>query len=233
MRQGLHRALTSRTVLVLAALLFVAGAIGVVGVTSASFTAETKNQTSTVVGGWVGEASALQTPVATAYDAALGWTAATHVGTLTDQLLLGVDRGTTANCTGASYSTLTNVGTSGRIGTGTSLTPTGDWSGGGIGSLNGHYYCFQLKSYDDNWVSTGAAFPVVHLGLFPISVTFANGGTAGRADIGDTITIVFNQNVAASSLPSGTFDVCINKSNSGLILIGDTSGCNNGSDTYT
>lgn len=221
MKRGLRRAATSRRVVILALLLLV---VGPVGGTYAYFNASTVNQTSAFAGGWVGEATGLGTPAAVGLDASLSWTKATHVDTVTAQTLYGVDRGSTSNCIGATFGA---GGTS--AGTGTSYTTTGNGS-----TLNGHYYCYQLKTADNNWVSSGTVFPVAHLGLFPTSITIdgSAGAQATRADPGDTITIVFNQSVATASLPASgaQIDVCFVSS---TVIIGDTAGCAGTSDGST
>jgi hypothetical protein len=219
MKRALRRAASSRRLFVLAALLLV---VAPVGGTWAFFAADTTSATSQFTGGWVGEASGLSTPTVTGLDASMNWTKATHLDTLTSQTLTYADQNTSSTCNGASYSN-----SIGSIGTVASYTTSGFTS-----ALNGHYVCFKLVSNDNNWSSSGVVFPIVHLGLFPIAYASANGGTLNQADANDTITITFDQNLAASSLPASgsTIDVCFLAT---MIVVGDTSGCSNTSDAYT
>lgn len=220
MKRALRRAATSRRLLLLSALLLIAAPAGG---TWAFFSADTTSAASQFTGGWVGEASSLSTPSPVGLDASMSWQQAVHLDALTGQTLTYADQGTTSSCTGASYSN-----TIGNIGTGGSYTTSGFTS-----ALNGHYVCFKLVSNDNNWASSGVVFPVAHLGLFPTSYSSANGGSSGQADAGDTITIVFNQSLAASSLPAQSpsyIDVCFLST---MVVVGDTSGCSSTSDSYT
>jgi hypothetical protein len=140
---------------------------------------------------------------------ALSWS----VGTLgTGYSLLGVANGSSSNCSSASFAALTTVnGLATVLYNDSRFTPQGTW------------YCYELKtSAGTNWTSSGSnPTAAVQLGLVATSVVAANGGTSGKLDQGDTLTITFNQPVTPGSGPSGTNTVCITGNND-TIMVGST-----------
>lgn len=109
--RSLRRLWRSPWVFAAAAVLFASG-LTAGGVTLASFTAETENQTATAAGGWLGAANALTATVSTTsgYNGELAWSPATHG--LDGQQLWGYDNGTTSTCT-TPATTLSAAATSG------------------------------------------------------------------------------------------------------------------------
>ncbi len=164
---------------------------GVPGV-GAIFTADVENQGAAAAGGWIPAPSGLSIDVGgSANDqAALTWTSGASAASpspnpVTGQTLMYADGGSGASASCGSYSPADTVGaatTTDSVGE----TPAADW------------WCFQMVSDSaGSWTSSAVDFPPIQL-LVPISVTIANGGTAGKIDNGDTITITYNQNIKAS-----------------------------------
>jgi hypothetical protein len=199
---------------------------GVVPSTLALFNGETTNAGSALAGGWVVAPSGLTASVS-GNDVSLGWTAGNHG--VAGQRLLGVDNGTTNNCTGVTYAGVANMAAA----TTTSYTHANV----GSGSANGHYYCYQLVSTSTalsslssptGWTAAATVGPM-RVGLVATSVALANHGTGNRVDRNDTITITFNQptNVSGTSIK-----VCA-VTGSNTIYLGDgASSCGSG-DTYS
>lgn len=157
---------------------------GIVGSTSAVFTAQTKNAASGFAGGWVGAPSA-GTVAASGYDMQLAWTPGT-AGPVTGQQLQGVDNGTSSNCTGAAYGALTTLASA-------STSSYTDASRGNT-TNNGNYYCYRLVSTSATVWTASYDLPATQLGLVATAVSVSNGGgTANRIEGGDTITVTFNQ----------------------------------------
>lgn len=216
MRRALIRAASSHALVALVVLLVGAGlaAGALVG-----FSADTQTQTSTFAGGWLAAPTSLQTPVVRGNGATLTWTAATH--DVTAQSIYGTDRGTTNNCTGATYATAFDTGLAANAAT------VDDDRGAGA---SGHWICYQARSEHGSW-SKSANFPsVIQVGLVPTSITVTSNSSGGQSSIGDTIDLIFNQNVAYNG--SSTITVCVFKSPGNVILIGDT-GCGAATDTPT
>jgi hypothetical protein len=186
---------------------------GGIGGTFAIFNAETQNAGSVFAGGWVDPpASVTVTP--SGYDVAFAWTAGTH-GPVTGQKLFGVDNGTNASCNGASVVLLATMA---------SATTASYTDSNRASTLNGHWFCYQLISTSATaW--TGVYSKGLQIGLATTAISIANGSasTGGSIDVGDKITLTFNQktNLAAT----GTKKVCA--VSSGVIILGDTSGGTN------
>jgi hypothetical protein len=182
-----------------------------IGVTSASFSGETKNAGSGFAGGWIDVASA-GTAVAGGYDMTLNWTTPTTPthGPVTGQKLTGVDNGTNSDCTSAAYGALATLASA-------TTNTYSDLSRATL-ATDGDWYCYEIVSTSAT-VWTGIYnLPAAQLGLAATAVSTANksGGVANRIEAGDTITITFNQrtNIAAST----TAKVCVFTNN---IAIGD------------
>jgi hypothetical protein len=157
----------------------------IVGVTSASFSGETRNAGSGFAGGWVG-APAAGTAVARGYDVALAWTPGTH-GPVTGQKLNGLDNGTSSNCTGAVYGLLASLASA----------TTASYTDSSRGTLanDGDWYCYEIMSTSGTAWTAPFDLAAVQLGLVATGVSIANtsGGTVNTLEGGDTITITFNQ----------------------------------------
>lgn len=208
------------TQLLVAALVLIAGA-GLAAGALVGFGADTQTKTSTYAGGWLDAPTALQPPAVSGYGATLTWTPGTH--DLTGQALYGTDRGTTSNCTGATYATQFATGLA------KTLTTTTDNRGA---TANGHWLCYQIQSTRGSW-STGANFSPVQVGLVPVGISVSDGGgNTGQIENSDTITLTFNQNVSYSG--ASTISVCAfqGSGTSGVILLGDT-GCGSATDAAT
>jgi hypothetical protein len=102
------------------------------------------------------------------------------------------------------------------------------------GGTQGTYACYLVRSayaasapsswsVDPGWVSADA-LPTAKtaIGFFASSLTFTNGGAAGRLDTGDTIVITFDQPVAPASI--GTISFLCASVSSGTIYLGVTGG---------
>ena len=127
------------------------------------------------------------------HDVTLGWSPGTNGN---GYQVLGVNNGSSNNCSGASFAGIGSAA-------GTSYTDTGRYS------PQGTWFCYQVKTSYGVWTSVNSdPTAAAQLGVVASSATAANGGTAGRLDPGDTITITFNQPISTGSGPSGTDTVC-------------------------
>ena len=217
----MSRTIRRRVVWLCAALICLSLALGYVrvGGTFAIWQGEATNTGSAFAAGWIGPATGLGTPTPSGYGAGLAWTPGT-AGPVTGQQVYGADGGTGASASCGTYglvATLTSASTS-------SYTPAG------ASTANGHWWCYKLVSTSATAWTASATFTPVRVGLIPTTVAIANGGTAGKIDSNDTITITFNQNVgAATGTKACTFP---GTSGAGTILLGDST-CSTTADTYT
>ena len=215
-RRALRWAGGAVVVLASAALLLSTGPIGG---TLALFNGETENAGSTFAGGWVG-GPASPTATASGYDVALAWTPGTH-GPVTGQQLQGVDNGTSSNCTGAAYSLLATMASA--------TTASYTDSNRGNGTNDGDWFCYAIVSTSATVWTAQTAVPALQLGLAATALSTANGGTAGRIDNNDTITLTFNQRTNV-----GTANILVCVWSSGSIVLGDTTGsCGAAGDAYS
>ena len=217
MRQGaLRRAVEASAVIMAAALLI---GNGVVGSTFALFNGETTNASSAFAGGWVAAASGA-TATASGYDVALAWTPGSQQ--VTNQQILGVDNGTSSNCTGAAYANITSFANN----TSSSYTDSNRGS-----TINGNWFCYEIVNTSPTvWTAT-TILPALQVGLVTSAVQVTNVLTAGSIAKTDTITLTFNQK---TNLTAGTIKVCAFGS-AKTIVIGDTKpgNCGNSGDGYT
>jgi hypothetical protein len=122
--------------------------------------------------------------------------------------VLGVNNGTSSDCSSASYA---NVGTA----SGTSYADTGR------SAPQGTWFCYQVQTSYGSWTSVSSnPTAVAQIGVVATAVSASNGGTAGKLDPGDTITITFNQPISTGTGPSGTNSVCA--INGTTIMLGST-----------
>lgn len=127
------------------------------------------------------------------HDVSLAWSAGTNGN---GYAVLGVANGSSSNCSAASFASIGSAG-------GTSYADTGRYT------PQGTWFCYQVKTSYASWTSVpGNPTAAAQLGVVAASVTVANGGTAGKLDPGDTITVTFNQPISTSTAPSGTNSVC-------------------------
>ena len=188
---------------------------GGVGSTFALWQGQVDNAGSSFGAGWVGAPAGLSAD-ASGYDVDLAWTAGTH-GPVTGQELLGVDNGTDQDCTGAAYDDLGSLSA-----TASSYT---DSNRGGP-STDGDWFCYEVESTSATVWTAQTDPSALQLGLAATAVTVSNGGTAGHVDLGDTITITFNQR---TTVTAGITLACV--FSSGVIVLGDTNVvCSNASD---
>lgn len=245
--KALRRATFRHRILFVALLLFVAGLFGAVGVTSAFFQAELDTKTATFAGGYlaVPTISAVypSTAVSTigGYDGVLVWTNGTDQTTTNNEIqqIFGEDRGSTSNCTGATYGT--TVASSLTSPTTTAVSTYTD-SNRGSGSLNGNWYCYEIVHGWPNTTApawTAAATTNVQIGLAPLSPVVINSGSTGNGTAGsnDTFVIHFNQPVTgAGACGSNNCSAICQFHTTGTgadtTLIGDTT-CSTTSDSYT
>lgn len=204
--RALRRAGGAVVVLAFAALLLSTGPLDN---TLALFNGETENPGSTFAGGWVG-GPASPTATASGYDVALAWTPGTH-GPVTGQQLQGVDNSTSSNCTGAAYSLLATMASA--------TTASYTDANRGNGTNDGDWFCYEIVSTSATVWTAQTAVPALRLGLAATALSIANGGTAGRIDNNDTITITFNQR---TNLGTANIRMCV--WSSGTIVLGDTTG---------
>jgi hypothetical protein len=152
----------------------------------------------------LGAASAL-TGAASGHNVNLSWTAGTNGS---GYAVAAAANGTSTSCTAASFAALTTTA-------GTSVTDTGRFS------PQGTIECYRVTTTYGTWSSqTGNPTVAVRLGVVAQSIAIANGGTAGRLDAGDTITITFNQTITTASGPVAGDNVCT--STGGTIMLGVT-----------
>jgi hypothetical protein len=239
--RALRRARTRYWIVVVAALFFVAGVLGAVGVTSAFFKVGFDTKTATFADGYlaVPTIAAVYPSAATTtiggYDGGLVWTNGTDQTTTANEIqqIFGADQGATSNCTGASYST--TVASSITSPT-TTTTFTYTDSNRGSGSINGDWYCYEVVH---GWPTTTApvwtagATTNVRIGLTPTGVAITSGGGANQVSNNDTIVITYNQPV---TMTSNTFGNVCQFQTEGVILIGDTTcspSSTAGGDAYT
>jgi hypothetical protein len=247
--KALRRARTRYGIFATAALLFIAGVMGAVGVTGAYYRVGFDAKTATFAGGYVAVptigAVYPSTSVSTigGYDGVLVWTNGVDETTTNNEIqqILGADQGSTSNCTGASYSTtVTNSITSPT--TLSTFTYTDSNRATTPSNINGDWYCYEVVHGWPNTTApvwTAAATTNVQIGLAPISVVI-NGGNTGDGTIDksdttagplfhhpDTIVITYNQPVVDSG--AGTNKTVCSFTTGGAILIGDTTACNGGS----
>ena len=145
------------------------------------------------------------TGAASGHDVNLSWTAGTNGN---GYAIAAAANGTSSNCTAASFSALTTTA-------GTSITDTGRFT------PQGTFECYRVTTTYGTWSSQTANPTVaVRLGVVAQSVAVANGGTAGRFDQGDTITITFNQAITTASGPVAANNICTNTG--GTVMLGVT-----------
>ncbi len=186
---------------------------GVPGV-GAVFTADTENSDAVASGGWIPGPSTLSDAVGGAANdqRTLAWTSGASAASpspnpVTGQTLMAADGGSGSSASCGSYSALTTVSAA--------TTSYADSAGAAA-----DWWCYEVLSTSDGpWTSDAVAFSPVRL-FVPISVTLGNGGgTLGKSENGDTITITYNQDVSVK----GTVAVHVCRKQ-GLITIGG--GCN-------
>src|SRR5439155_20902289 len=112
----------------------------------------------------------------------------------------------------------------------TSLTTTASLTYADTGRYTpqGTYECYQVQTTYNTWSSQSSnPTAAAQLGFVAQSVSAANGGTAGKLDQGDTLTITYNQPAnTLTGLITGN-KVCTNAASTGnIIMIGDAiAGC--------
>jgi len=213
-------------VVVAAVLLFAAGLTSV-GVTFASFTAETQNNTSTFAGGWLSPATALAVSP-TGYNAALAWSPGRHG--LDGQQLYGVDNGTSSSCPASigSYSSLATMASA----TTASYTESSTTIDNPRSNVNGHYVCYRMLSTrsGSSWTAT-ASFPATVLGLAPVSVAIAYTTYFNNRFGTATLAITYNQSVAYTG--PATFRVCLAAGPPFTLTLGSSGSCTAGIGTFS
>jgi hypothetical protein len=152
----------------------------------------------------VGAPSGL-TGAASGHDVSLSWTAGTNGN---GYAIDAAANGTSSDCTAAAFSALTAA-------SGTAVTDTGRFT------PQGTFECYRVATtYGTWWSQSGNPTVAVRLGVVAQAVAVANGGTAGRLDQGDTITITFNQAISPASGPIASDTVCTNTV--GTVMLGVT-----------
>lgn len=211
-----------RTAGVLSALALLAGlvlAVGSVTGTFALFSAETENPNAAFAGGWIPPPSGLSDSVTGAANdqLQLSWTSGHSASQpspnpVTGQQLQIADggSGSTASC-----------GAYGDEGSALSATATSATDGGGSVPV-ADWHCYQMVSLSSVGWKTSAEFPAIQL-LVPVSVVFGGNGN-GKLDNGETITITYNQDVAAVAVDKGICQVKGTSAN-GFLVLGFTGTC--------
>ncbi|MBV8480947.1 MAG: hypothetical protein JOY72_11680 [Actinobacteria bacterium] len=232
-----------------AVLLLVAGLVVATGNatgTFATFIAQDNNQASTFSSSWIAPPTSLGTPSiggAAHATVSFAWTSGasftmpnSNPNLVTGQQLLIHDNGASSTCPTSYASGFANEGSA----LGSAATSTTDNPPNSVTASD--YLCYAMESTSTTaspW--TSAAFFSAVLLFVPVAngspATFQKGssGHAGTLTAGNIITINFNQNVLASSIPvsGGHIDVCAVGGGSGLLFLGDSNNCNNSSDGYS
>jgi hypothetical protein len=186
----------------LVVLAVLAAAATLIGGSQASFNAKGVNPNNVFATTALYAPSGL-TATTSGHNVNLSWSAGTNGN---GYAIRGVANGTSSNCSSVTYG---SVGTS----SGTSYTDSGRYT------PQGTWFCYQVATSYASWTSVnsnpGAA---AQIGVVATSVVAGNGGTSGRLDSGDTITVTFNQAITTGSGPSGTDTVC--SVNGATIMVG-------------
>ena len=133
------------------------------------------------------------TATASGHNVGLSWSAGTNGN---GYAVLGVANGSSSDCSSATFASLGTAASTSYIDTGR-YTPQGTW------------FCYQVKTTYGPWASVnGNPTTAAQLGVVAVSVAAANGGTTGKLDTGDTITITFNQAITQSTGPGSSDTVC-------------------------
>lgn len=131
------------------------------------------------------------TPVG--HDVTLAWTTGRNG---TGYLVSSGPSGTPDSCAGVTFTPLTTTAATAHTDTGR-FAPTGTW------------YCYRVQTQLGSWTSVDAnPVAAVQLGFVVSSITLANGGFAGKLDVGDQITVRFNQPVSPGTGPAATDTIC-------------------------
>jgi hypothetical protein len=174
----------------------IALAVAAIQGTWSTFSAETENASSAVAGGWVVGPSGFNTPVASGNGEYFTWTPGS--AGVTAQEVYFADQGTTANCTGASY---TNSLYSGGTALGAAVASIDGANSGTSSDVpaanRGDYICYQIRSTHNAWFTSTNVGTAVQVGLVPSNPVWSGAGS-GQLTNGQTITIQYNQAVAYS-----------------------------------
>ena len=145
-------------------------------------------------------------------------------------LVQGASAAKTASCASVSWATQAAANPT------TSYTDTGR-----VTSSQGNYYCYQVTSNDPSgWTSVNNPTAVISVGLWITSWSWANAvstltadcGTSGyggswgainKLDCGDTITVTFSAAVDPALFTAANSWVCVFKTGTGTVYLGDTS----------
>lgn len=140
------------------------------------------------------------------HDVAVSWAAGSGG---TGYAVLGLSNGASSSCPASGYAAVTTTA-------GTSVTDTGR------STPQGTWYCYQVVTTRGLW-SSQASNPVAaaQLGVVAKSVAVTNGGTAGRIEPGDVVTITFNQAITPATGPAATDTICSDTA-SGTVVLGST-----------
>jgi hypothetical protein len=244
-KPALRRARKTTLLFVTAALLFLAG---LAGTTLGYFDGETDN-VATWSGGFVfppTNATTLGGPVGAGQT--ITWTTPTTTG-VQNYVLRVTNMGTSAVACPAQnvVTTTVTMPTTTQAGTVTwpvtypeTVATLAAPAGSGVATIpstdNGQFVCYQVAAdwTPATWYSknANANATAVRAGLWPTAVAKANHATTGSLAATDTITITYNQNVSVTTSP---VSVCAvpGTSGSGVVIVGDTSGCASASDAYS
>ncbi len=175
-----------------AAAMSVVLSVAPVDATSAILTAQGGNGTNVFsMTALYAPASLTASPVG--HDASLSWPAGQNGNGYS---VLGVNNGTSSNCSTPTYSSIASTTSLSYSDTGR-YTPQGTW------------FCYQIQTTYASWTSV-ASNPTagIQLGFVAVSIVPSNGGTSGKLDAGDKIVVTFNQAVGTATGPAGTDTVC-------------------------
>lgn len=196
-------------VFIIAALLL---CVGVVGGTTAIFTAEVTNKTSTFGGGWVGSPASPGVAGPNGADMTITWTTPTTTG-VQGYVVAATNMGTTATaCPGSTVTypeKLVTLAAPASSYTATNATSQSD---------DGYYYCYHVRSYwtTNSWYGNDGVgnANAIRIGLYATAVTLRN--NSNNLNKHDGLTLTFNQAVDAAS---GSMIACTNET----VLLGATS----------
>lgn len=193
--RALRRAGTSWKIFFIAAALF---CVGIAGTTTALFSANVTNKTSTFGGGWVGSPTSAAVAGPHGADMTVTWATPTTTG-VQGYAIVWTNMGTTA----AACPTTPITGTT----TVQLVAPASSYvaDNATTTSDSGYYFCYQVRSYwtTNSWYGTNPSQPAnaSRVGLWASAASITNGDhTRGNITSKDSISLTFNQAVSSGNV---------------------------------
>lgn len=240
-----------------ALLMLIAGGALAYGRTSgtlAIFSADTENATAVFQGSWVAAPTGFNAPVASGNGEYFTWTVGNHG--VNAQEVWFADQGSTANCSGASY---TNGLLTGGSALSAATTSVDGGSDGVPAASQGDYICYQIRSTYNSWYTAANVGTAVQVGLIPTSfgsnapatidkhsiftinfnhpISYSGAGTITITTTATTLTLPGIATVSGTFSKSISCSTAVTPGTSSLSLAvncgGSTSATASGSGTYT